>query len=185
MGWFMQKHDIYIGGILDELNLRFAPSQGGDLLYGGVEEMAALQKEFQVFKEGRPFKASVAVLNVGARNTETKNRWLNLVGNLHKHGSNKRGQNGDAAVVRALKKNLESKAPLPVYFTSHDMQGAKENSLVRITEKGRPIHYLEQDYLVISIPMQSVQAAEASMKAKEAGSARKAVKGAGKTAKKG
>lgn len=179
MGWFMQTHDIYIGSILDELNLRFAPTQEGDLLYGGVNEMAALQKEFQIFKERRTFRDSVAVLNVGARNTETKNRWLNLIGNLHKHASNKRGQNGDAAIVRALKKNLESKAPLPVYFTSHDMQGAKENSQVRITDKARPIHYLEQDYLVISIPMQSVQAAEALMKAKEAGATRKA----GKTAK--
>ena len=163
MGWFMQKHDIYVGSILDELNLRFAPTQGTDLLFGGIEEMAALQKEFKIFKEGRSFQASSAVLNIGARNAEAKNGWLSYLGSLHQHPSNKGAQNGDAAIVGALKKNLASKAPLPVYFTSHSLQ---EDEMVKVTEKARPIHYLEQDYLVISLPMQSVQAARASMKVK-------------------
>ena len=162
MGWFMQKHDIYVGGILEELNLRFAPAQG-EGLFGGVEEMAALQKEFKIFKEGRSFRASAAVLNLGARNAEAKNGWLAYLASLEKHPSSKAGQTGDAAIVRALKKNLAAKAPLPVYFTSHDLQ---ENEMVKVTEKGRPIHYLEQDYLVISLPMQSVQAARASMRTK-------------------
>ena len=175
MGWFMQKHDIHVGSILDELNLRFAPSQGADLLFGGVEEMAALQKEFKIFKEGRSFRASAAVLNIGARNVEAKNGWLEYLGSLHKHPSNKKAENGDVAIVRALKKNLALKTPLPVYFTSHDLQ---ENEMVKVIEKARPIHYLEQDYLVISLPMQSVQAARASMrvKAKSRANAKAALK---------
>lgn len=177
MGWFMQKHDIYVGSILDELNLRFAPAQGPGL-FGGVEEMAALQKEFKIFKDGRSFRASSAVLNIGARNTEAKNGWLEYLGSLHQHPSNNASQDGDAAIVRALKKNLASKAPLPVYFTSHDLQ---ENEMVKITEKARPVHYLEQDYLVISLPMQSIQAARASMrgKARARATARAAQKAAG------
>jgi hypothetical protein len=168
MGWFMQEHDIYIGSMLDELNLRFAPSQGKESHYGGIEEMVALQKEFKIFKKGRSFKTSISVLNIGARSNDVKNKWHALVGNLVKHPSNKGSLNGDVAIVTAIIKNLAAKNPLPIYFCDHDMRGAKENSEVRITDKGRPIHYLEQDYLVISLPMQSIQAAKTSMKARAA-----------------
>ena len=169
MGWFMKEHDIYIGSMLDELNLRFAPSQGKDGYQGGIEEMVALQKEFKIFKKGRSFRTSISVLNLARRNNEVKNRWLDLVGNLHKHPSDQKGQNGDVAIVNALIKNLGAKSPLPVYFTSHDMRGADENKQVRITPKDRPVHYLEQDYLVVSLPMQSVQAAQAAMAARATG----------------
>lgn len=165
MGWFMKEHDIYIGSMLDELNLRFAPSQGLATHHGGIDEMVALQKEFKILKKGRSFKTSVAALNLGARNNEVKNRWLDLVGALKKHTSNVANQDGDAAIVNALVKNLAAKAPLPVYFTSHPMQ---ENAQVKITDKSRPVHYLEQDYLTVSLPMQSVQAANAARKAKAA-----------------
>jgi hypothetical protein len=100
MGLFMKEHDIYIGTMLDELNLRFAPSQGKDSHFGGILEMADLQKEFKLFKKGRSFKMSCAALNLGARNNEVKNLWQNLLGNLYRHGSNKKGLDGDAAIVR-------------------------------------------------------------------------------------
>lgn len=166
MGWFMKEHDIYIGSMLDELNLRFAPSQGKDTHNGGIEELVALQKEFKIFKKGRSFKTSVMALNLGARNNEVKNRWYDLIGALSKHDSNRPKQNGDVAIVNALIKNLAAKSPLPVYFTSHDMSGEKENAQVKIIDKSRPVHYLEQDYLTISLPMQSVQAANAVRQAK-------------------
>lgn len=168
MGWFMKEHDIYIGSMLDELNLRFAPSQGMDTHNGGIDEMVALQKEFKIFKKGRSFKTSVAALNLGARNNEVKNRWYDLLGSLGKHDSNRSKENGDVAIVNALVKNLASKAPLPVYFVSHDMRGEKANAQVKITDKGRPVHYLEQDYLTISLPMQSIQAANAARQGKVA-----------------
>jgi mRNA-degrading endonuclease YafQ of YafQ-DinJ toxin-antitoxin module len=164
MGYFMKEHDIYIGTMLDELNLRFAPSQGKESHFGGIDEMVALQKEFKIFKKGRSFKTSCAVLNLGARNNEVKNRWHNLLGNLSKHDSNVKGQHGDAAIVAAVLKNLASKAPLPVHFTSHDMRGDKENAQVKITDKTRPIHYLEQDFLTISLPMQPLSAAKKTVK---------------------
>ncbi len=165
MGWFMKEHDIYIGSMLDELNLRFAPSQGLATHQGGIDEMVALQKEFKILKKGRSFRTSVAALNLGARNNEVKNRWLDLLGALSKHASSVPKLDGDAAIVNALVKNLAAKAPLPVYFISHPMQ---ENAQVIITDKSRPVHYLEQDYLTVSLPMQSVQAANAARKAKAA-----------------
>lgn len=173
MGYFMKEHDIYIGSMLDELNLRFAPPQGKDTHHGGIEEMVALQKEFKIFKKGRSFKTSVMALNLGAWNNEVKNRWYDLVGALSKHDSNRPKQNGDVAIVNALIKNLASKTPLPVFFTSHDMRGEKQNAQVKIIDKSRPVHYLEQDYLTISLPMQSVQAASAARQAKTATKASK------------
>lgn len=160
MGYFMKENDIYIGTMLDELNLRFAPSQGKDTHFGGVQEMVALQTEFKIFKKGRSFKTSCAALNLGARNNEVKNLWLSLLGNLNRHESNSKNLDGDAAIVSAVIKNLASKNPLPIYFTSHDMRGPKENSQVKITDPSRPVHYLEQDYMTISLPMQPISAAK-------------------------
>ena len=158
MGQFMKDHDIYIGTMLDELNLRFAPSQGRGSHFGGIEEMVALQKEFKIFKKGRSFKMSCSVLNLGARNNEVRALWQSLLGNLNRHPSAKAGHDGDSAIVNALIKNLASATPLPVYFTSHDMRGETSNAEVKITDKSRPVHYLEQDYLTISLPMQPASA---------------------------
>lgn len=33
MGFFMKEHDIYVGSMLDELNLRFAPTRKGFALW--------------------------------------------------------------------------------------------------------------------------------------------------------
>jgi hypothetical protein len=142
-----------IGSMLDELNVRFAPPQGREKTYGGIEEMAALQKEFKIFKKGRPFSLSAAVLNLGGWNNDAKNHWQDLLGNLHRHPSNKGRLNGDEAIVASLVKNLASRNPLPVHFTSHDMRQGKESERVLITDKAQPIFYIERDYLVISLPM--------------------------------
>ncbi len=160
MGFYMKEHDIYVGSMLDELNLRFAPSQGKESHSGGVEEMVALQTEFKIFKKGRTFKTSCAALNLGARNNEVKNRWLKYLGSLNKHESDAKGLDGDQAIVVAIVKNLGAAKPLPIFFTSHDMRGDKANSQVKITDKSQPVHYLEQDYLTISLPMQPISAAK-------------------------
>ena len=164
MGQFMKDHDIYIGTMLDELNLRFAPSQGRGTHFGGIEEMVALQKEFKIFKKGRSFETSSAVLNLGAHNNELKALWRSLLRNLCKHPSSKGNEHGDSAIVSALIKNLASPTPMPVYFTSHDMRGDAKNVEVKITPKSRPLHYMEQDYMTISLPMQPASPAAAKIK---------------------
>jgi hypothetical protein len=173
----MKHNDILIGSMLDQLNLRFAPPQGREKTYGGIEEMAALQKEFQIFKKGRPFSTSVAVLNLAAYNNDAKNHWHDLLGTLKKHPSNRGTLNGDEAIVDALVKNLAARKPAPVYFTSHDMrEGGPDSKKVLITEKGRPVFYIERDYLVISLPMQPWSGEEPAKAktAKPAKTARKA-----------
>ena len=176
MGYFMRHNDILIGSMLDQLNLRFAPPQGKEKTYGGIEEMAGLQKEFQIFKKGRPFSTSVAVLNLAAYNNDAKNHWHDLLGNLARHKSNRGKLNGDQAIVDALVKNLAAKNPLPVYFTSHDMRQGEESKKVLITDKAQPVFYIERDYLVISLPMKPFDAAAAQASAEKAAKPAKAAK---------
>ncbi|QDL36185.1 hypothetical protein [Rhodoferax sediminis] len=154
MGVRLKDHDIYVGSLQQQLNLRFAPPMGTKETFGGLEEMVALQKEFEIFKEGRRFHTSIAVLNlVGAANHETKNRFYDYLASLRGMKSNIAGQSGDVAIVKALVRNLSAKKPLPVHFALHDMNESKEANRVIVTDKARPLFYMDQDYLVISLPL--------------------------------
>lgn len=152
MGGFMKEHDIHVENLLGQLNVRFGPTPDKQTHFGGIDEMVQLQKEFKIFKKGRPFKTSVAVLNVGASNAEARNRLLEYFDGLSKHDSNVTGQNGDVAIVSAIIRNLSSTNPLPVYFTYHDMRAEKGNTRVLITPKGQPVPFFKRDYLTISFP---------------------------------
>ena len=150
MGFFMKEHDVYVGSMLDDLNLRFAPPHGAKEHFGGIDEMVELQKEFQIFKEGRSFATSVSALHIGGgANHEAKNRFYAYLNYLRREPSNVKGKKGDAAIVSAIVRNLAAKKPLPVYFSNHDM---RESEGVIIKEKARPLFYMDQDYLWVSFP---------------------------------
>lgn len=154
MGTFMKEHDIYVGSLQEKLNLRFAPTLGAKDQFGGLEEMVALQKEFEIFKEGRRFETSISVLNLtGLSNHDVKNRFHRYLASLRRAKSNIPGQNGDVAIVKALVRNLAAKKPLPVYFELHDLNDGKDANKVIITDKARPLFYMKQDYLVVSLPL--------------------------------
>ena len=152
MGYFMREHDIYVGSMLDDLNLRFAPSQRGAEHSGGIAEMVELQKEFQLFKPGRDFATSVSSLHIGGgANHQAKNRFYRYLKHLRREKSNVAGKSGDEAIVAAIIANLAAKKPLPVYFGNHDM---RESPGVIVHAKARPLFYLDRDYLWISLPSQ-------------------------------
>jgi len=154
MGDFMKEDDIFIESLFDVLNLRFAPTprdRGATEWLGGVEEIAALQKQFQIFRQGRSFKDSVAFLNAGGFwNWRAKKRWYDLLSDLVRRASNRVGQNGDEAIVNALIANLGVADPLPAFFKAHDL---RDDDRVVIRERDRPLFYLERDYLTVSIPL--------------------------------
>lgn len=165
MGYFLKDHDIHVNGLLEQMNLRFAPSQGRKTHFGGLEEMIELQKEFKIFKKGRPFRVSVAVLNIGGGHNELKTLMHQYLDNLSSHASEKPNQNGDEAIVAAMIRNLAAAEPLPVYFTFHDMRAEKGNTRVLITERGRPLPFVARDYLTISLPMMAPKASPPKKKA--------------------
>lgn len=171
MGYFMKEHDVYVGTMLDELNLRFAPPHGAKEHHGGIDEMVELQKEFQIFKKGRSFATSASALHLGgSANHEAKNRFYTYLRHLRRAKSNVKGQNGDAAIVAAILKNLEAKKPLPVYFSNHDMREGGDAAGVVIKDKARPLFYMHQDYLCVSFPSaphEDAKAAKKSTKSKK------------------
>jgi len=149
----MVEDDIYISSLFDLLNLRFGPTQAIPENLGGIEEMAALQKEFQIFKRGRSFRDSAAIMNLGGFwNAEAKTRWYRLLDDLKDYESNVTKQNGNDAIVNALIRNLASPKPLPVHFKAHDSRAEGERR-VFVSREARPIFYMERDYLTISLPM--------------------------------
>jgi hypothetical protein len=167
MGVFVAQDDLYIGGLLEVLNLLFGkyppegPHQPGDpavplsppKYLNGIDEIRALQKEFGVFKEGRRLVESLRVLGVGGVwNARLKSRWFNLLAALDEYKSEDGKLNGGDAIVRALIKHLESADPLPVYFTAHEGRDKRQGWSVLIG-KGRPVFYMNQEYLTISLPM--------------------------------
>jgi hypothetical protein len=159
MGMLMMEDDIYIPMLMDLFNLRFAPTQesgrrGTQPLYGGIMEMAALQREFQIFKTRRPFAQSAAVLGLGGLvNNQAKNRWNLLLSKLPDLMSDKPDENGDQRIVNALITNLKGQNPLPCFMCAHDWRDPGANRVI-VREIDRPVFYLNQQYLTISLPMQ-------------------------------
>jgi len=154
MGAIMKKFDCNIGTFLDMFNLRFCPCEGtGDVDYGGIAEMAALQKEFEIFRTGRPFAQSCAVLGLcGLTNNQAKNLWLTLLGDLNSYESDKPGENGDQRIVNAMIANLAAQQPLPCYMRAHDSRAADARKVI-VLENDKPLFYVEQSYVTISLPM--------------------------------
>jgi hypothetical protein len=152
----MGEWDTHIGSLLELFNLRFAPQQEpkeDSPLYGGITEMIALQREFQIFKVGRPFVESARLLGLGGlSNNLVKNRWLKLLADLSSYDSDKAGENGDQRIVNALIANFERPDPLPCFMLSHDSRG-KDARRVLVQDGARPLHYVEQPYIAISLPM--------------------------------
>jgi hypothetical protein len=165
MGDIMREDDTAIPGLLNLLNLRFAPTPEPQWL-GGINEMAAIQKEFQVFQVGRSFRDSAQILNLGGFwNARAKTRWYELLKGLQKLPSNVEGLTGDQAIVKALIDDLAARRPQPVYFGAHDL---RQDKRVIIGGKGtqRPIFYIEKDYLTISLPMKPKSKPRAAAKKK-------------------
>lgn len=175
MGMILREDDVYIASFIDLFNLRFAPAQdagstpgnppprmwdsqttGGDpgaWLFGGIAEMAALQREFQIFRAGRPFWQSAALLGVGGfANNGAKNRWLSLLMWLTTCKSDNPAENGDQRIVNALIANLGKPQPLPCYMQAHDLRDTDGDRVI-VRENDRPLFYIDRTFLTISLPM--------------------------------
>lgn len=156
MGMIIAPHEIYFGTFLSRFNDRFGPSAPGQRSVwnsGGIVEIAALQKEFEIFRKGRPFRDSAAVLGLtGHFGGPAKDRWLEYLAKLPDMDSDKEGVKGDPRIVDALIDNLERDNPLPCYMQAYDGR-TREPGLVIITEES-PVFFLESvTFLTISLPM--------------------------------
>jgi hypothetical protein len=154
MGSGLVEFDMFVASFFELANLRFAPRhRNGPEWFGGLDEMVELQKEFQVFQKGRSFKQSAALLGLGPHMTPLgKARWLNLLADQANYPSNIPGLNGDEAIVDAIQRNLASPSPRPVHFKAHDSRPEGQRRVI-VDEEPRPLFYINEDFLTISIPM--------------------------------
>jgi len=100
MGEFVRHHHVPMTQA--RVNFRFAH---GDAL----KEMVAFQKHFEVFADKHPLSRSFALVDAAPHDARERSGFFRYLDRLKSVGSNVKGLDGHAAVVRALKKNLKAR----------------------------------------------------------------------------
>ncbi len=170
MGERIRPHEIYLGSFFDRFNQRFGPADIYNLTTayhaGGIAEIAALQKQFTIFKPGRPFLESAALLGLGGTvSGPAKDRWIGYLAKLPKMQSDDPAQNGDERIVNALVANFRKRSPLPCFMQAYDGR-TRQPGLV-VVDEAMPLFYLAPTkFLVISLPMRPDPASAATAEPK-------------------
>jgi hypothetical protein len=140
MGAFVQHR--HVPHMLARINFRFAHG-------AALTEMAAFQKHFEVFSSKHPARRSFSLVDAAPQDERQRRGFFRYLDRLKNVGSNVGELNGHDALVSTLKKNLESKSPLPVHFTVHvDPRGGQKLKVSTST----PIAFSKVKYLIISLP---------------------------------
>ena len=156
MGLVIDPHEVYFSTFFDRFNMRLGPPMMDTRSVwhsGGIAEITALQREFEIFREGRPFLESAALLGLGGTvGGPAKDRWLEYLTKLPQMRSDMPDLTGDQRIVAALIQNLKRRSPLPCHMEAYDGR-TREPGLVLVTE-GNPTFFLESvKFLTISLPM--------------------------------
>ena len=122
------------------LNNRFAP---GDPL----KEMIAIQKEFDVFSPEHSLARICSLLNIAPPEAKDRRGWFKYCNHLRDIPSETKGVSAHDKIITVLKENLESKAPLPVFFGWHP--GTK----LDVSKGDRALVFSKVEYLRISVPV--------------------------------
>jgi len=140
--------DVYVAGLLDQLNLRFGPKEA-------ITEMLALQREFKVFSEEHTLEHAFGLLNMAPTDNWAHRRgWYRYLDSLKRRPSDKPPQNGHDRVISALKEHLAADQPVPVHFASHD---SGKDDRVKVSRPRAALVYSMQEFLIISLPMTPIQ----------------------------
>jgi hypothetical protein len=161
MGPRFRQDDHLISSLLDLANLRFARcvSEAASPplhlpLKDGIDELRSLQQAFHIFSDEHSLADSFAVLGLGGFwNPALKNKFYGYLDGLSRErfamNGTDTGEAGDRGIVTALQQNFELDVPYPVYFTTHKLD--KDPRV--LAYHGKPLIYMEDDYLTISLPM--------------------------------
>ncbi len=138
MGGFVA--DKFVPFVSVQLDLRFQDD--------ALAEMIELQKEFKVFSRHHSLASAAALLNLAPPEAKDRRGWFRFLDGLKKAPSDVAGITGHDRIVAALKRNLESEAPMPVHFTWHP---ASANAGVTVTTE-TPFSFSQTQFLTISAP---------------------------------
>jgi hypothetical protein len=132
-------HDPNVPQAQTVLNSRFAP---GDPL----KEMIAIQKEFDVFSLKHSLASASSLLNIAPPEAKDRRGWFKFCDHLKKLPSDKNGMTAHDRVITAVRDNLASAHPLPMYFTWHPG--------VRLeVSKGQALSFSKTEYVIVSAPV--------------------------------
>lgn len=138
--------DGYVPHVQDQINSRFAV---GDALM----EMIAFQKEFKLFTLDHSLKSAFTLLNIAPVGEKDREGFFKYLEMLTKASADVNGEptkyNGHDQIIVSLKDNLESKNPLPVFFTWHP--GERPKGVVHIG-RGPAYAFSDTKYLNIDVP---------------------------------
>jgi hypothetical protein len=140
MGAFIA--DIAVPDVQTELNNRFAPGHP-------LEEMIAIQKEFDIFSHRHSLAHVSSLLNIAPRDSSQRRGWFRYLGHLKRVPSDEKGVNAHDRVVMTLKENLESNRPMPVFFVWHPETEQPELTVSR----GNALVFSATHYIMISAPI--------------------------------
>jgi hypothetical protein len=136
----------YVPHVQEQLNSRFA-------LGDALTEMIGFQDEFKLFSPPHTLKSAFTLLNiapVGEVDREGFLKYLRLLMKMKADVDEEPSTlSGHDQILASLRENLESKRPLPVYFTWHPAETPK--GIVHVTS-GEPYSFSGETYLTISVP---------------------------------
>jgi hypothetical protein len=140
--------DEYVGGLFNQLNLRFAPG-------AAIMEMIALQAEFRVFSPEHSLEASFALLNIGPlENWSTRRGWYKFLNGLQGKPSDQPKVSGHDRIIAALADNLATRDAVPVLFVSH---ATTKDDRVKVSKPMQSLSYSSTEYLTISFPLTRIE----------------------------
>jgi hypothetical protein len=136
----------YVPHVQEQLNSRFAI---GDAL----TEMIGFQYEFKLFSPPHTLRSAFTLLNIAPVGETDREGFLKYLRALMKTKADvdegPSTLSGHDQILASLRMNLESKKPLPVYFTWHP--GEYPKGIVHVTS-GEPYSFSGKTYLTISVP---------------------------------
>jgi len=138
--------DGYVPHVQDQLNSRFTP---GDAL----KEMIGFQKEFKLFSPEHSLKSAFTLLNIAPVEEKDRGGFLLYLERLTRVASQVNEQpsklSGHDQIIASIQENLESKKPLPVFFTYHPSRSKPRTVFVTFDT---PLSFSATEYLTISVP---------------------------------
>lgn len=127
--------------LIAQINKRFEAGEA-------IDEMIALQAEFQIFSPSHSLFDSFTLLNIRPSDRAERRRWLRALEHLKTYPSEVSATNGQDRMIRAFQDNLEAAKPKPMFVQCH---AAADDPRVLVTA-GKPIVFVDEEHVVISVP---------------------------------
>ena len=129
--------------VIAQINARF---EAGD----AIVEAAVLQKQFRVFTKEHSLYDSWLVLGIRACDPPERLRWKKWTEEtLRSYPSDIDAVDGHDRLVRAFQENLESDAPLPMFYKHHLIADDKRV----VVSRGQGPYFSLAEHVVMSIPI--------------------------------